>query len=227
MTVVVDNAVPPLEAGDRLSRAEFERRYAAMPHLKKAELIEGVVYMASAVRLRAHGEPHSLVMTWLGVYRASTPGVRIADNTSLRLDGDNEPQPDAMLFVDPACGGRVNLSEDDYVEGAPELIVEVASSSASYDRHDKLRAYRRNGVQEYLLWLVQEARIEWYALTEGEYRLLDADSEGVVHSRVFPGLCLAIPAMLADGLSIVLERLQRCLQTLEHEAFVARLRPSA
>ena len=54
-----DGVVPPLEPGDRLSRAEFERRYEAMPELKKAELIEGVVYMPSPVRLRRHGRPHA------------------------------------------------------------------------------------------------------------------------------------------------------------------------
>ena len=45
-----DTATLPLENGDRLTRAEFERRYAAMPRLKKAELIEGIVYVPSPVR---------------------------------------------------------------------------------------------------------------------------------------------------------------------------------
>ena len=39
----------PLEHGDHLTREEFERRYEAMPHVRKAELIEGVVYMPSPV----------------------------------------------------------------------------------------------------------------------------------------------------------------------------------
>ena len=132
-----DHGIPPLEAGDRLSRAEFERRYEAMPELKKAELIEGVVYMPSPVRLRRHGRPHFDLITWLGTYKAATPGVIGADNASARLDLDNEPQPDAVLFIDPAKGGQARISPDDYVEGAPELVAEVASSSVSYDLNDQ------------------------------------------------------------------------------------------
>src|SRR5262245_50632332 len=89
-----DDGIPPLEAGDRLSRAEFERRYEAMPHLKKAELIEGVVYVPSPVGLHQHAEPHFELITWLGLYKWATAGVRGADNATTRLDLDNEPQPD-------------------------------------------------------------------------------------------------------------------------------------
>src|SRR5262252_11134302 len=111
-SVALDNAVLPLENGDRLSRAEFERRYDAMPHLKKAELIEGVVYVPSPVRHRHPGAPHALLVSWLGQYIAGTPGVEISDNSTVRLDLDNEPQPDALLFIDPACGGQTHVSSD-------------------------------------------------------------------------------------------------------------------
>src|SRR5205823_5660159 len=132
---------PPLEPGDRLSREEFERRYEAMPELKKAELIEGVVHLPSPVRMMRHGRPHAGIITWLGVYDANTAGVWVVDNTTLRLDLDNEPQPDAALMIEPDCGGQVRLTSDDYVEGAPELVAEVAASSASIDLHAKLRVY--------------------------------------------------------------------------------------
>ena len=120
-TVFVE--LPPLENGDHLSRQEFERRYQATPHIKKAELIEGVVYMPSPVHLQSHAEPHARILTWLGVYCASTPQVQLGDNATVRLDLDNEPQPDALLRLQTAAGGRSSVSEDDYVEGAPELIV--------------------------------------------------------------------------------------------------------
>jgi hypothetical protein len=123
--------VPPLHNGDRLTRKEFERRYDAMPPGVKAELIEGVVYMTASVRVKSHGQPHALVMSWLGVYAAATPGVLAADNSTARFDPDNEPQPDATLFIDPACGGQASISEDDYLEGAPELAAEVAASPAT------------------------------------------------------------------------------------------------
>ena len=124
---------PPLENGDRLTRAEFERRYEAMPHLKKAELIEGVVHMPSPTRHRRHGRPHGHLVTWLGVYEAATPGVEMSNNSTARLDLDNEPQPDALLLIDPARGGQARVSADDDIEAAPELVAEVAASSASID----------------------------------------------------------------------------------------------
>jgi hypothetical protein len=120
-----------------------------MPYIKKAELIEGVVYVPSPVRSASHAKPHGVMITWLGTYAAATPGVELNDNATVRLDLDNEPQPDALLRLEERLGGHSRLSPDDYIEGGPELIAEIAASSAAYDLHDKLRAYRRNQVQEY------------------------------------------------------------------------------
>jgi Uma2 family endonuclease len=215
--------VPVLESGDHLSRAEFERRYEAMPELKKAELIEGVVYVASPVRITVHGKPHGRVITWLGVYDAATPGVELADNATVRLDLDNEPQPDALLRIDDAAGGQSRVDTDGYVSGAPELVVEVAASSAAIDRHKKLLAYRRNGVAEYVVWQVLDRRIEWFALQEGEYVELPLDERGVVHSRIFPGLRLAVESLLNGDLAAVLAEQQAALGTPDHRQFVATL----
>lgn len=207
--------IPPLESGDKLTRAEFERRYHAMPYLKKAELIEGVVYLASPLRIKSHGEPHAFIMTWLGVYKAQTSNVGFADNSTVRLDADNEPQPDALLRIEN--GGRSRITEDDYVEGAPELIVEIAASTASYDLYEKLKVYRRNGVQEYLVWRVYDNAFDWFKLQEGEYIQLEADSEGIIRSQVFPGLWLDKSALLSGNLAQVLEVLQQGLITVEHQ----------
>ncbi len=212
--------IPCLENGDRLTRPEFERRYAAMPQVKKAELIEGIVYMPSPVRARQHGRPHALVMGWLSNYWAATPGVDLCDNTTVRLDLDNEPQPDALLRIE---GGTSRISEDDYIEGSPELVVEIAASSASKDLHDKLRAYRRNGVQEYLVWQIYEQQLNWFSLQAGEYVLLATNNQDVICSQVFPGLWLAEPALLQGNLAAVLICLQQGLQTPEHAAFKQQL----
>ena len=216
-----------LENGDRLTRREFERRYATRPDIKKAELIEGVVYMSAAVRLTSHAEPHSVVLTWLGNYCAHTPRVRVADNATVRLDLDNEPQPDVLLRIEPQAGGQSRVSDDDYLEGAPELIVEIAASSATYDLHDKLRVYRRNGVREYVVWRVHDRRIDWFALADDEYRRLEPDAGGVLHSTVFPGLRLAVEALLAGDVANVLADLRRGLDSDEHAAFVKRLQAAA
>ncbi|MBW4591717.1 MAG: Uma2 family endonuclease [Brasilonema angustatum HA4187-MV1] len=212
--------LPPLESGDRLTRHEFERRYQTMPHVKKAELIEGVVYLASPVRVKSHGRPHAKIITWLGTYCVATPGVDMADNATVRLDVDNEPQPDALLRLEPEVGGKSRISDDDYVEGAPELIVEIAASSASYDLTDKLNAYRRNGVQEYIVWQMYENRLNWFKLEEGRYVSLEPDTTGVIRSYIFPGLWLAVPALQEGNMVEVLAVLHQGLQTQEHQAFV-------
>ncbi len=213
--------LPPLESGDRLSRAEFERRYMAMPHLRKAELIEGVVYVASPLRYRSHGHPHLLINTWLGTYCAATQGVEAADTPTVRLDADNEPQPDAILRL--VQGGRSRISADDYIEGTPELIVEIAASSASYDLHDKLRVYQRNWVQEYIVWRTYNQAIDWFYLDEGIYQTLGPDTDGIYRSQQFPGLWLACDRLLANDLAAVLSILQQGINTPEHQGFVDHL----
>ncbi|MGK7935799.1 MAG: Uma2 family endonuclease [Xenococcaceae cyanobacterium] len=212
--------IPPLENGDRLSRIEFERRYAAMPNLKKAELIEGVVYVPAALRFENHAEPHSRIMTWLGVYQAFTRQVKVGDNPTVRLDLDNAPQPDAVLMIN---GGQTRISSDDYIEGAPELVVEIAASSAAYDLYDKKRAYRRNGVQEYLVWRVYDRELDWFSLEAGEYIKLKPDSNGIICSEIFPGLWLATSQLLSGKMNEVLAILQQGLDSAPHQEFCQRL----
>jgi len=216
-------AIPPLESGDRLNRYEFERRYNAMRSLKKAELIEGVVYLPAALRFRSHAEPHGNLMGWLWTYKIFTPGVELGDNPTVRLDLDNEPQPDAVLLINENAGGQARLSEDDYVEGAPELVVEIAASSVAIDLHDKKRAYRRNGVQEYIVWQVFEQKLDWFYLQQGEYVSLPVDENNVIRSQVFPGLWLAAGDLLAGNMARVLSVLQEGLATSEHSMFVQQL----
>ncbi|MEL7035968.1 MAG: Uma2 family endonuclease [Cyanobacteria bacterium J06592_8] len=219
----LQRSILPLENGDCLTRDEFERRYRAMPQLKKAELIAGIVYMASPLRLTQHGQPHAQMMTWLGVYHAMTKGVLIGDNTTVRLDLENEPQPDAILMIDPQRGGQANISEDGYIEGAPELVVEVASSSASYDLHQKLQVYCQNGVLEYIVWLVYEQQIRWFRLEAGEYLPIEPNQQGVIESQVFPGLWLAVSSLIVGDLAEVLAVLQQGLASKEHQQFIDRL----
>jgi Uma2 family endonuclease len=219
--------VPPLEPGDRLTRAEFERRWEAMPELKRAELIEGVVYMAAAVRNRKHGKPNRWISALLGKYEASTPGTSGADNVSVRLDLDNMPQPDCVLIIEPPHSQSVTISDDDYLEGAPELIVEIASSSASYDLGAKLNAYRRNGVPEYIVWRVLDGEFDWFVLHEGAYLRNLCHDDGIVRSTAFPGLWLDTRALLSGKLATAFETLDCGLATPEHEAFVKQFSSSS
>lgn len=222
-TKIVDARIPPLESGDHLSCYEFERRYTATPHIKKAELIEGVVYVASPLRFESHAEPHGLLIIWLGTYKVATSGVKLEIEPTVRLDQDNEPQPDGVLLIDEQRGGQASISQDDYVEGAPELVAEIAASSASIDLHDKKTVYRRNGVREYIVWQILSNKLDWFSLQNGEYVSLETDINGVIKSQVFSGLWLSVTDLLAGNMTQVLSVLQLGLNSPEHLAFVQQL----
>ena len=213
----------PLENGDRLSRHEFERRYAESPDIKKAELIEGVVYVASPLRFQRHAEPHAKLMIWLGNYQIYTPRIKLGIEPTIRLDQDNEPQPDGVLLIDESLGGKSRITDDDYIEGAPELVAEIAASSAAYDLYDKKKAYKRNGIQEYIVWQSLENKLDWFQLYDSEYILLQPDTEGIIKSQVMPGLWLSVTALLAGDMVKVLEVLQTGLNSPEHTEFLRRL----
>jgi Uma2 family endonuclease len=218
--------IVPLESGDHLTRAEFERRYAAMPEDKKAELIEGVVYVSSPIR-DDHAGPHADLIAWLVHYRAATPGVAVSDNGTVRLDEDNEPQPDAFLRILEESGGQYHIDEDGYVAGAPELAAEVALSSVSIDLHDKLQVYRRNGVREYVVWRVADQAIDWFILREGRFDRLQLNESGIYRSEVFPGLWLDPSALIGGDMKKVFETVQQGLGTLQHNEFVKSLQGAA
>ena len=215
--------IPHLENGDCLSREEFERRYIATPEVNRAELIEGVVYMPSPVRWQHHSSPHADLVGWLATYRARTLGVAVGDNGSVRLDPKNEPQPDVTMLILPSHGGQASISDDDYVEGAPELVAEVAASSASIDLNAKFRAYQRNGVKEYIVWRVTDGEIDWFVLRSNGFVRLPVGEDKIMRSEVFPGLWLDVPAMVRSDLATVLEVLQRGLASADHTDFVNKL----
>ena len=219
------SVTPPLTNGDRLSSEEFARRYSADPQVRKAELIEGVVYVASPLRFGQHAEPHGLVMTWLGTYAAFTPTVRCGIEPTVRLDGSNQPQPDGVLLLPAIAGGTAQLTDDDYVDGAPDLVVEIAASSAAIDLNAKRTAYQRNGVREYLVWQIYENQVQWWQLVQGEYVPLPTVEE-VIRSGVFPGLWLAVTALQQGQAQAVLTTLQAGLQSPDHAAFVQLLTES-
>lgn len=183
--------------------------------------------MPSPVHFSGHSEPYAYIIAWLGVYRAATPGVRLGDNATVRPDPENEVQPDALLRIEENHGGRSRISADDYIEGAPELIVEIAASSASYHLYDKLKVYWRNGVQEYVVWQILDDRLDWFVYEEGAYVPLQPNEIGIIRSRVFPGLWLSVEALLADDLNGLLNTLQLGIASAAHTAFLASLKDRA
>lgn len=216
--------IPPLENGDRLNRVEFERRYKAMPENVRAELIEGVVYMSSPVRVKRHGKPHLHLGGWLAYYLSKTPGlVDYGDNSTARLDDENEPQPDLSLLLPKSLGGLAHVDEDDYIVGPPTLACEIAASTVSIDLHAKLNAYRHNGVREYLVWRTEDATVDWFILRDGQYVPLPRDERGVVKSEQFPGLWLDVAALIKGDLAGLFGVVDEGVGTGEHAEFIGRL----
>lgn len=198
--------LPVLESGDRLTREEFHARYLQRTDLKKAELVLGVVYVASPVRIMQHGWPHGLTAGWVMAYCARHTEFGFGVDSTVALSDESEVQPDVCLFR-RGEGASVRVTEDGYLEGAPELVVEIAASSASYDLHDKREAYLRAGVREYVVWQVVEARVIWFRLEGGAYREVIPGAGGHIESAAFPGLRLDVPALLRGDAAAVLAAL--------------------
>jgi Uma2 family endonuclease len=178
--------------------------------------------MPSPTRAKRHSFPHNQLGTWLGIYASETPGVECGDNSSIRLDPTNEPQPDLLLMKLPEKGGQAWISTDDYIEGAPELAVEIVGSTRAYDLHQKKGAYCRNGVQEYLAWITGEQLLVWWELRDGEYHDIAPTADGLLKSRVFPGLWLDSAALLSGNMKAVLTSLRAGLDSPEHRAFLKK-----
>lgn len=220
MAIVTEQRVPPLRAGDQLTREEFLLRWEAHPKIKLAELIGGTVYMPSPVSVD-HGGMDGDVGTWLGMYKAFTPGTASERNTTSFVL-DDTPQPDLNLRLLPQYGGG-SWEKGKYLHGVPELVAEVCASSASYDLHQKYDLYQSAGIPEYLAVVVFEQEIRWHELVGGRYRTFPPDTDGLHRSRIFPGLWLDGQALLAGDLRRVIERLQDGLDSAEHQQFVAQL----
>ena len=222
-----EEILPRLENGDHLTAGEFLRRYEAMPEVKKAELVCGIVYMGSPVRVDQHGEPDALIQTWLGTYSIATPGVKHGVNATVRLGPDDVLQPDGFLRLAPEYGGNTKFDSNGYLVGPPDLVVEVAASSVSIDTREKMNSYRRAGVREYLVWRTQEKALDWWFLEGDDYAALPAEAGGTIKSRVFAGLWLDAKALMERNGALVLARFQEGLTSPEHKAFVESLQLKA
>jgi Uma2 family endonuclease len=217
---IVEQQIEPLRPGDYLCRDEFLHRWEAMPELKRAELIGGIVYMPSPLSV-AHGQMTSWVNGWLLLYAVHTPGCAVGNATTWLMRKD-APQPDVHLRILPEFGGHSQPSGS-LVEGAPELAAEVCLSSTSYDLHQKKSLYESADVNEYVTVLLSEKEVRWHWLVSGSYQLLAPTPDGTLQSVIFPGLWLNVPALLKGDMLQVLESLNEGLRSFEHAAFVSRL----
>ncbi len=218
---------PDLYAGQRLDRQAFYERIERLQqrgeNTRGIERLEGVIYMPAAIRMEQHGEPQLAIVTWLGLFAAATPGVQGAGNATSRIDFDNDPEGDAVLRIRPEFGGQSSTDQRGYIVGAPELMVEITGSSAEKDLQLKFEIYRRNGVQEYLVWETTAEEFYWFQLQEGQYYRVLPDRSGQIRSRIFPGLWLDVAALLEGQLARVLQVVQERIASPAHQEFVSQL----
>ena len=203
-------ALQPLHNGDRLAAREFLRRYEAMPGVKKAELIDHFVFMASPVSNR-HAEADNALQGLFFLYANANHGTIASTNPTLRLGEGDVVQPDALLRRLPENGGTSSLDENGYVTGTPELVAEIAASTTAIDLHKKRDSYLRASVPEYLVWDVVGERLHHWRLDGGDYHQLPDVAEGVTESRVFPGLRIDRGALDARDAKRATETLRKAL----------------
>jgi Uma2 family endonuclease len=216
------NKLPPLQNGDHLDQKTFHARYEAMPEDCRAELIGGIVYMASPQKI-PHSQAQQLVVRWLDEYTEATPGTNSLLNNTQILGPESEPEPDACLFINPENGGQVYVDKDLYLHGAPELIVEVSWATESIDLNRKKLDYQQAGVREYVVLALRMQQVFWFVRTRGKYKEVALPKDGLFRSREFPGLWLDAEGLLANDRQRVLSALRLGLATAEHAAFVAKL----
>ena len=219
-TVSTTSRFPSFENGDRMTRADFHFIYDKMPDDFRAELVGGVVYVASPLK-RRHGTSHVHLGGVLAMYVAHTLGTEAADNATILLGDEGEPQPDLFVRILPEFGGQSQTTDDDYVAGAPEFVLEIAVSSRAIDLHAKHDDYRRYGVREYLVVCVQDRQFRWFDLNADCELNIDADK--VLRARTFPGLWIDSDALWTDDHSRLLTTLQQGLATTEHAEFAKHI----
>ena len=214
-------ALPGLVDGDRLDRASFHERYEAMPEETRAELIGGVVYMASPLGLK-HGSSDPDVSYWLGHYRSFTPGIQVLANATVSFEEYGEHQPDLVLRIRPEHGGRTR-DEGSFYAGGPELVVEISDSTLRLDLGPRLADYERAGVPEYIVLGVDPPRVLWHRRVEGRLVEVEPDEDGIYRSKIFPGLWLDPAALLAGDLRRLREVVDLGVATEDHARFVREL----
>jgi Putative restriction endonuclease len=216
------NGIPPLENGERMTQPEFHKRYLACPEDEKWELIGGIVYNMTSPLSLTHSDYDGEVGYALETYRRATPGVHVLHNATTILGEESEPQPDLGMRILPDFGGRSRTSAEDYLQGPPELLVELAHSRRAIAMHAKRDDYERAGVIEYLVVCAEEQELHWFDFSTGQP--VTPNRQGVLRSRVFPGLWIDGAALLRCDSARITEVVRQGLASREHAAFVRRLR---
>jgi Uma2 family endonuclease len=217
--------ISTLHNGDSLDQKTFHKLYEQTPEGFHAQLIGGIVYVASPVHF-PHSNPDGLIQFWLWSYRKKTPGVGVINKTTTILGSTSEPEPDGGLFILPSHGGHCTTGGKT-LKGAPELLIEIANSSAAIDLNQKKRDYETYGVQEYLVVLAEEQAVIWWQLVDGVYQEIPQSNDGFFHSLAFPGLWLDPAGLFAMSEVQMETALELGIASPQHAAFVSKLAVAA
>jgi len=170
-----------------VKRFTFEEFCRLVPDGQKADLIGGMIYMASPDNLDA-GDLTALLLAVMRIYtERHRLGKVYVLRIAFRLSEFESPEPD-IAFVSKK---RLHLVRRGYVAGPPDAAMEIVSpESAERDYVLKRHQYREAGVPEY--WIIDE---ENHLITllrldaRGRYRKV-RPRHGKYESQVMPGFFL-------------------------------------
>ena len=212
---------PELITGMRLELDEFIARWEALPDLKFAELIDGIVFVPPP-RSIEHGQRASILNWWLFLYVEDKRGCDALSNVTCTMLGQS-PQPDVLLRLTEEFGGK-SIDKGYLLDGAPELVVDICETSTEIEFGPKLALYQRAGVREYItIQTLPPPRIVWRVLVDGSYREIQPDGQGILRSQCFPGLWLDTEALWAGDRKRMRDTLNAGLDSPAHREFAERL----
>jgi Uma2 family endonuclease len=184
--------LPIMHNGDHMKQPEFHFAYSSMPENYRAELIGGVVFEPSPVSY-SHARNDNMFHDLITQYAKKSKLAEVAPNATVILSEDDEVQPDVLLRLPEELGGRSRLVGK-FLEGAPELVAEIAYSSRAIDLHLKKQRYAKAGVIEYLVFCIEPKKLHWFRLQEEKG--IKRNGDGTFCSKVFPGLWINEPALI-------------------------------
>jgi Uma2 family endonuclease len=165
----------------------FEEFYEIIPEGIKADLIDGKIIRDSPAVPR-HGRVTGWVLRLLGNFvEALDLGEVLTAPTTVRLSQYQGPEPDVFFVSKP----RLSMVGEKYVDGPPDLCVEVISkTSRRRDRGRKSVLYADHGVREY--WIIDPLlnEVEFFENQSGAWRTILPDAQGRLCSKVLHGFWL-------------------------------------
>jgi Uma2 family endonuclease len=161
------------------------------------EVIDGELYMTPPPSVPHQSALVYLVTKMSNFVESRGLGYVLPAPLGVRLPNQPVPLEPDIVFVSSA---RKAIIGREYVEGVPDLLVEILSpSNWMYDRHEKFRLYQTSGVPEYWIVDYRAKTVEVFVLEEGEFTLIGKWGAGeTASSRVLSGFQVAVTDVFRD-----------------------------